>query len=519
MKNSNIKFLFFLFALTLGIVSCEDLIDERPESEIPPSSFWQNNNDAESGVIGIYDGMQASFRLKHYYWGEFRSDNFTRGEGSASADNLQVTFNAVTAGNSNVLRWDDFYEMINRANLAIKYIPQISGFNTSLLAEAYALRAYAYFQAIKTWGSVPLFAEPIESQDQQLQRPRTDAATILNDIVIPDMLAAEANMEVFTDPYRFSLASIWGLQADVYAWIGDDVQAKAALQNIIDLNEYSLVDTPEAWQDLFLNDTGDGGGPSKVMTGPELIFSIRYDLGEARDNPGQTRANRSGIFSLFFAGLPSFYLSPILENKWTDKFPIDSTLWVDKYPDTNPVLTRTDALTGETNFIYGDWRFYFCRENGVQGIGSLLPGEARLAKYNKANYSGNIDDSDIVLYRYSGILLLLAEIENRLGNIDNALDLVNQIRTARQLPLVESGDFGSSEDERENFILDERQLELVGEAERWWDLRRNDKALEVMNPILDTLRGGVPLTQERLLLPIFEQHIIENPLLEQTPGY
>ncbi|MGB6152446.1 MAG: RagB/SusD family nutrient uptake outer membrane protein, partial [Pricia sp.] len=187
--------------------------------------------------------------------------------------------------------------------------------------------------------------------------------------------------------------------------------------------------------------------------------------------------------------------------------------------DTDPILTQTNALTGERNFIYGDWRFYFCRENGVQGIGSLLPGEARLAKYNKANYSQDFDDSDIVLYRYSGILLLLAEIENRLGNVGEALDLVNQIRTARQLPLVEEDEFGSSEDERENFILDERQLELLGEAERWWDLRRNDKALEVMNPILDTLQGGVPLTQERLLLPIFEQHIIENPLLEQTPGY
>lgn len=519
MKNNKILVVMFLMATLVATVSCEDLIDEQPVSEISPQNFWRSNGDAESGVIGIYDGMQSSFRLKHYYWGEFRSDNFSRGEGSASANNIELLTNSVTAGNSNVLRWNDYYEMINRANFAIKKIPQIEGYSRSLLAEAQAIRSYAYFQAIKTWGAVPLFVDPIENQNQELQRPRTDANTILNDVIIPDMLAAEDNMENFTDPYRFSLASIWGLQADVYAWIGDDAKAKAALEKIIELNEYSLVETPQAWQDLFLNDTGDGGGPSKVMTGPELIFSIRYDLNEARDNPGQTRANRSGIFSLFFAGLPSYYLSPVLERKWTNKFPIDSTLWVDKYPDTNPVLTRTDVLTGETSFVYGDWRFYFCRENGVQGIGSLLPGEARLAKYNKANYNGNFDDSDIVLYRYAGILLLLAEVENRLGNEARALEIVNEIRTARQLPLVDAAEFGATEDERENFILDERQLELLGEAERWWDLRRTDKAIPVMNQILDTLEGGNRLTEQTLLLPIFEQHLIENPLLEQTPGY
>ncbi|MGB7393227.1 MAG: RagB/SusD family nutrient uptake outer membrane protein [Pricia sp.] len=518
-KNRKIVVVMLFMAAIVGMVSCEDIIDEQPASEIAPQNFWRNNGDAESGVVGIYDGMQSSFRLKHYYWGEFRSDNFTQGEGSASADDLELLNNTITPGNGNVLRWNDYYEMINRANLAIKYVPQIEGFNSSLLAEAYAIRAYAYFQAVKTWGSVPLFVEPIENQNQELRRPRTDSNTILNEVIIPDMLAAEENMENFNDPYRFSLASIWGLQADVYAWIGDDQSAKTALENIIDLNEYSLVETAQGWQDLFLNDTGDGGGPEKVMTGPELIFSIRYDLSEARDNPGQLRANRSGIFSLFFAGLPSFYLSSILENKWTEKFPIDSTLWVNKYPDTDPVLTQTDALTGERSFIYGDWRFYFCREDGVQGIGDLLPGEARLAKYNKSNYNQDLDDSDIVIYRYAGILLLLAEVENRLGNDARALEIVNQIRTARQLPLVDAAEFGATLDERENYILDERQLELLGEAERWWDLRRNDKAIEVMNQILDTLQTGNSLTEQTLLLPIFEEHLIENPLLEQTPGY
>lgn len=506
--------------LTLGclLISCDDLLDEQPVSEIGASEFWQTNSDAALGVVAIYDGLQATYRLKQYFWGEFRSDNFTVGSESASANNLELIFNDVTSGNSGVLDWSDLYIAINRANLAIKYIPQINGYDANLLAEAHALRAYLYFDAIRVWGALPLFTEPIESSTQELQKNRTDADVILNEVILPDMLKAEELMTLVSDEYQFTKTTIWALQAEVYMWLQDYAQAKVALDNIVASNEYELVTTPEAWQDMFLNDIQDGG-PGKVMEGPELMLSIRYDINEPRDNPGQTRANRSGIFALFFAGLPSYYLSPVLENKWREKFPIDSAGWVTKYPDTPPVLSVDSDADGEPETVYGDWRYYFSRENEIDGIGSKLIGEARLAKYNKTNYSQDLDDSDIVLYRYAGMLLLLAEAENQLGNIEGALALVNEIRTARQLPLVTADEFGASTEEREIFILDERQLELLGEAQRWWDLRRTNLAIPTLNPILDTLPGGVPLTSERLLFPIFDEHLIENPLLTQNDGY
>jgi len=80
-------------------------------------------------------------------------------------------------------------------------------------------------------------------------------------------------------------------------------------------------------------------------------------------------------------------------------------------------------------------------------------------------------------------------------------------------------EFGATVDEREDYILDERQLELLGEGKRWWDLRRTNKALEELNPGLDTIPGGTQLTEERLLFPVYFEHLVENPLLEQTPGY
>lgn len=513
-------------AIVMVAASCEDLLEEQPISEIGAEDFYKTSSDAFAGLMGVYDAMQPAFRLNHYRWGELRSDNFGPGSESANAADLELIFNSITPGNAGPLRWDDFYILINRVNLLIENVPNISGVDSNILGEAYAIRAFAYFHAIRVWGAVPLYRKPIKGPDDDILKTRTDANTILDLVIIPDMLRAEELITQIQQDYRFSKTSLWALQAEVYMWLKQYGDAKEVLDKIVDSNEFSLVGTPEDWQNLFLNDIGDGSGPMKVMEGPELIFSLAFNINESRDSPGQTRANRGGVFTLFYAGLPSYHISSVLENKWVERFPTDSLGWVTKYPNIDPPLTQVVEYLDDQGMlqdsiapVYGDFRFYYSREGGFRGLDTRLPGEARLAKYNKSNYSADLDDSDIVMYRYAGMLLLLAEAENRLGNKDRALELVNQIRTARQLPLVLEAEFGASVEDRENYLLDERQFELLGEGKRWWDLRRTDKAIEVLNPILAAYDEGVALTAERLLWPIWETHLLENPNLEPNPGF
>ena len=80
-------------------------------------------------------------------------------------------------------------------------------------------------------------------------------------------------------------------------------------------------------------------------------------------------------------------------------------------------------------------------------------------------------------------------------------------------------EFGATQAERLDFILEERRFELFGEAKRWWDLVRNDKAIETLTPIIQARGISDPLTQERLLWPIHNDHLLENPLLSQNAGY
>ncbi|MFH4966983.1 RagB/SusD family nutrient uptake outer membrane protein [Gaetbulibacter sp. M240] len=511
--NKNIQLGVLIFTILAICFSCQNILDEQPQSEIGPKDFWKNNTDAESGIIGMYDAMQPAYRVAHFLWGEFRSDSYKLAQDGAPIDYKELVLQNITSGNRETLKWDNLYELINRANTAIKYIPQITAYNESLLAEAHAARAFAYFDAIRVWGSVPLFTEPTESV-ADLQKSRTPGDQILNEVIIPDMLKAESIIGPPTSDFRFSKSSILCLQAEVYMWMKDYPKAKEAIEKMIALGGHSLVTSVQAWQDLFSNtpqtaDTPDGRG--KIQTGPELIFSIRFDLAEDEDNPGQRLANRSGVYRLFYAGIPSFYISDSLNVKWTRRFPTEQAEWDAKYPGVQP------AVTTSTGPLYGDWRYFASRQGRFDGF----EGNALVAKWNYDNFSPVQDDTDIVLYRYAGMLLMLAEAENQL-NADGirALEILNQLRSARLLPQVTMAEFGLTQEDRENYLLDERQFELLGEGKRWWDLRRTDKAIEILNPILSEIPEASILTEDRLLFPIYFEHLDENPnLLPQNTGY
>ena len=480
----------------LCVMACDGFLDEEPFSAIGKDTFYRTNADALAGVAGIYDGLQNTYGQSYFIWGEFRGDNYTfTGVGSGEKEDL--INNTIQPDNGGALSWNNLYEAISRANLAIEQIPKIPSFNAELLGEAHMARAFLYFDAVRVWGAVPVFTAFVEGLSSELARPATDGATILEEIVIPDMIRGEELIEQTTNRFRFSKASVWAFQANVYMWLQQYDKAKTALDNIVALGEYELVTNREDWGRLFLNDPNrlNLPGVGQFQEGPELIFSIDFDI---NDN------NRSAVYADFFAGLPSYTRSPALNEKWVGYFPTDSVSWMAKYPNEED---KPKGLDGAGDRLWGDWRFYDCWEEPLVQDPEQWN---RVSKYTKINYNPRIDDTDLIVYRYAGILLMLAEAENKLNPSDftKAISLVNQIRVARQLPQVNAADY-SSADEVENLILDERQMELLAEGKRWWDLRRTRKAVEVLQPI-----NGQ--TEASLVFPYFEGHLITNPMLKQN---
>jgi len=507
-----------IFTVALGMFSsCDDFVDEIPESQISGLAFYQNNNDLQSALVAAYSQMSIAYSQYYINWGEFRSDNVLPFGGNVTRNSLHNS--TMDVGDRNILRWADIYKLIDLTNRIINAAPNIEGADNNIVGQAYAMRAKAYFDIARVWGDAPLFTESVDNIIDAT-RTRTSAEEIFTSVIVPDMLRAEELISAPSANFVFSQSSALALQAEVYLWQDENQLAKDAIEKLIALSTHSLVRTPDDWQNLFINQPQNfrvPDGPGKVQEGPELIFSLQYTFGSGSPTSGLARA--------YSAGAKITTMSFEAEDKWRERFPTIDSLWTEKYPNTNPVFTETlTASDGSDSIVplYGDWRLFATREGGSfeDGEGSVDIGEARINKWQKNSFGlvpGN-DDTDIVIYRYADMILMLAEAELKLQNAPVALQLINQIRTARQLPLATAAQFGTDFNTQLDFLLDERQFELFGEGKRWWDLVRNDKATEVMNPILED-REVSPLTEQRVFWPVWEVHLTENSNLTQTPGW
>ena len=137
-------------------------------------------------------------------------------------------------------------------------------------------------------------------------------------------------------------------------------------------------------------------------------------------------------------------------------------------------------------------------------------------------YKQRIQDGTqhIYILRYADMILLKAEAKVNLNLFSEAEALINQVRSRVNLPNVATI---TSKDDGINKILKERLLELAFEGQRWFDLKRTGKALEVIkartNGKGNQLSYVNNLTEQRLLCPIPQSQIDNNQNLTQNPGY
>ncbi len=135
---------------------------------------------------------------------------------------------------------------------------------------------------------------------------------------------------------------------------------------------------------------------------------------------------------------------------------------------------------------------------------------------------GTADDGTQHTYiiRYADMLLLKAEAKVNLGAYADAEALINQVRNRVSLPNVTTI---TSKEDGMNKVLKERLLELAFEGHRWFDLKRTGKALEIIKARTNGQGSQLSyvnnLTEQRLLWPIPQSQMDNNPNLTQNAGY
>lgn len=280
---------------------------------------------------------------------------------------------------------------------------------------------------------------------------------------------------------RISIIGVWAILADVYMWMGNYSDADQTIEKMKSIDYkgakfMQLAPTIQSWRSMLTEELNrkpsDNTPDNDEYTTKELIFLIHFDMDEVG-------ANGYSYMYQWFSG--SGNRAAVLSNKFMDIFNQE-----DMQGDLRKDLVSKDY------------------QNGYE-----------LRKFMAGDISNSLNKTCEIaypIYRYSDMILLQAEAKARMGKWDEALELVKQIRDRAGLQTPLSTEF-SSEDEIVEFILRERQVELVGEGRRWFDLLRTGKWKAVMGPINGLKEDG------NEVFPIHFSHIIENPKIKQNTYY
>ncbi|PKK35042.1 hypothetical protein BWI96_19145 [Siphonobacter sp. SORGH_AS_0500] len=459
-----------VLASLLVMSSCEKQLFQNPATSKELGNFLQNEIETEEYVNATYANLQSDGLYGLYLPAliEIPSDN-TYDEVPANDNGMYGQLDQFTAiaGNTIVTEvWRQSYRTIQRANVVLNRIGQIpyatEATRQSRTGEMKFLRALMYFNLIRLYGDVPLVTKETENPNEYFGQGRTASAQIYEQIR-KDLTEAIATLPaVNTQAGRVRKSAAQTLLAKVYLTAKRYTEAKTLLESVV-------------------ND-----GQHQLLTNPADVFSL------SNEN------NREIIFAVQFA-------SGVNGN--TE----GSTMYQQYAPSGTVSGAKGHNLP--TKSLYALYSSSDKRKGVYVGITtSGIPWCKKLSAPTTVITDGG---SDIVVLRYADVILMLSEIENELGNISTALTYLNQIRTRAGLAATSA----STQTELREAIALERQLELVGEGHRWFDLIRTGTALTVMNQWFKANNILTTLTSNNLLMPIPQSQVDTDPAIKQNEGY
>ena len=311
----------------------------------------------------------------------------------------------------------------------------------------------------------------------------------------------ESSLSYFGPDYTIKeKKSLWSkaatlmLKADVYLWSahrdggeGDARTAKNALVDIQNNISRSNLDLMDTYQGVFAYDNKGN---------KEIIFTIHNELFEYNLWNGNNDLFPQADY------LGKFYNA-------------DGTLINTSVENNFGIMRLMVKLENFKKFLPGDTRrdvtlkdVYNKVENGELELVGLYPHKY----WGVMNGSTRVRCDDYPIYRYSDLLLMLAEAKVLLGE-----DPATEINRVRQRAFGDAYDastvgFPNQEVDKRpaDAVLQERLFEFMLEGKRWYDLRRFGDSY-----VLDY----TPAESARLLWPINQGALTNNPLLKQTVGY
>lgn len=489
------KVLFVCISVIL-FSACSDFLDTKPiTSEISPPQDEQvlkNAQDAENAIKACYRIFGSEYwQFDYFFLGDAGSD--VAYAGADGEEFFQIDEYRIISTNYVVARdWSHVNDFVKLSNKVINYVNTVPDLSQQrkdeMMGEASLYRALSRFQGVQTWGEFPIVTEYISSINQDnfetiypsLYPDRKPVAEVYAAIIADCEVAlakAPASSSSPSSKYKPNKGAANALLAKVYATMPNPNWEKVIqYTNAVIAGGYTLLPTYD-----FLFDNKHEGNA-------EAIWEI----------------NGEGNGSDINAWCTNVFLGTNWKKFNTPSHTINTALAT----DTRRRISSIKRFP--TTFADPYWTTYTQFPN---------PWKMRAADGTQNFY----------IFRLADILLLKAEALAHTGDLTGAMALVNQVRNRVSLANVAPA---TSKDDAINKILNERFVELAFEGQRWFDLKREGKSIEVLskqtyskfNPVTQVFDVVLMpyvsnLTTNDLLWPIPQAVLDNNPNLSQNPGY
>lgn len=477
-----------LGCLLIVPAGCNSWLDLLPENQQTTDMYWKTKEDVEAVVISGYIRMKSCLE-KFVQWGELRGDGLQY-IGSTAAEQDVVELKMLT--DNSVSDWYNIYRVIGSANAVIKYAPTVqthdetflSEVMNSYIAEATFQRSLCYFWLVKTFHEVPLVLDPYVDDSAPYSIAKSTEREVLDRIITDLNGIAEHARPGFEVPEenkgRATRWAVYALLADIYLWDEQYNKCITACNEILNSEQMELLPAKN-WYGLFY--------PGNSQ---ESIFELNYDQ-------STVSSDKNDLFTWFYGDKPKYAISA-------------STL----------DLLNADDIRGENGSYKGSYLWKYA------GTGWAL---------QTNNTRGtNERDANWIFYRLPDILLMKAEAMILSANGDqqtfnDAIELVNILR--RRAEIKKDLEAPTTADECLQIILNERQIEFLGEGKRWFDILRTAKRnnYEKRSYLVNILLNGLsaqdrPIYEAKLedensyYLPILQKEIDNSGgVLVQNPYY
>lgn len=487
------------------IAGCTKLEEEKFGS-LSPDNYYQGEKEALSSVVGVYQLLSFNVDIGDPWRGkEFSTDEFIV-PGRASGgwfdqNNIDLIKHVYNADNATMARaWQFIFQEIGTANAVLESLEASPNKDNlkALIAETRALRAYGYFFAMDNWGNVPIVTiARIDPKNLPETKPRAEVYNFIE----TEMLAAANELPSAKDVNRaayyprFTKESVYTalaymyLNAEVYTGTAQWQKVVEMCDKVISTGAFSLMP----------NVVDNFASPTQASS-TELISAFTKDPTQNAGNNQFMLYTNNGLdqqkYSLPFSPANGYSTTQAALDRYEDQ---DKRKSLIEYGPQFHLDGRPLNYPNGTQLVLIP----------VQDIVAAQDNEGyKVLKYTPigAKWSGFNADNDLVLERYSNVLLMKAEALFRLNDAANALPLVNQVRQRSNATLLTSLTLQNIEDERAREFL-------------WEGCRRTDM-IRFGDYFTGTWAFKTTQTEAfRKIYPIPNQQIVANPKLQQNPGY